>query len=167
MLNQLKDKKLYNIIMFEPLKDWEGLYEINRNGDIKTIKRQGTDERLLKSCVGKIGYKVVGLYKNGKGKTSTIHRLLGKQYIENPNGYELIDHIDRNKLNNDLSNLRWVNYSINNENRTCKGYISIDKQNIKEKEYIYYRACYRKTQKRFKTNEEAIEYLNSLIKEDL
>jgi hypothetical protein len=148
--------------IFEQLKEYEGLYEINKKGIIKTLKRHGTNERILKQCLSKDGYYRVSLYKNGKGKTYTIHSLIAKQFIDNLNNYPLIDHIDRNRTNNNILNLRWTTYSINSENRNCKGCIVKDISKYGEKEYIYYRVCYRKEKKRFKTKEEAEQYLLSL-----
>jgi hypothetical protein len=147
-------------IFFHALIDYEGLYEINKNGDIKTIKRQGTDERIIRSYIGNNGYKRVCLYKDKKGKGLSIHRLLAIQFLENPFNYPIVDHIDRNKLNNNLQNLRWTTYSINNSNIEHKGCIYIDKKKYKDKEYIYYRVEYKGERKRFKTIEEAEEFLN-------
>jgi hypothetical protein len=69
----------------------------------------------------------------------SIHRLLGLQYLENPDNLREIDHIDRNKLNNNLENLRWVSRQTNNQNRSwCLIYkteeeIELKKQAQKEK----------------------------------
>ena len=57
-------------------------------------------------------------YKNVtiKRKTYKVHRLIAMAFKENPNNYEFVDHIDRNKYNNSASNLRWVDRQINQEN---------------------------------------------------
>lgn len=42
-----------------------------------------------------------------------VHRLVAETLIENPNNYKEIDHIDRNKKNNSISNLKWTNRKEN------------------------------------------------------
>lgn len=49
-----------------------------------------------------------------------LHRLLATQFIPNPDGKQYIDHIDRNRANNDLSNLRWCSCSENQINKPVK-----------------------------------------------
>jgi len=68
------------------------------------------------SIFSQTGYLEVSLYKNTKRKHFLIHRLIGQYYIPNPHNYPFIDHIDRNRLNNDISNLRWVDASTNSQN---------------------------------------------------
>ena len=86
------------------------------------------------------GYNCVILYNNGKKKPYKIHRLVAEYYIPNPNNYKTVDHIDQNKLNNNVSNLRWANSEMQNNNRT----ISCSKPNTNNKsghKYIYYLKC--------------------------
>jgi len=97
---------------FYDLKDYENEYQINKNGEIKNKKRN-----IIMNPKNTNGYLRIGLRKNGIRKFYFIHRLLAIQFIDNPNNYDLVDHIDNNRLNNDLENLRWINYSGNCRNR--------------------------------------------------
>jgi len=94
--------------------------------------------KFLKGFVGKNGYMSYTLCKR---KRYTLHRLLGKYFLENPDNLPVIDHIDRNRLNNDLSNLRWVSISDNSSNR-MKGSIHERKDIVKGKTYSYWRVYY-------------------------
>ena len=88
-------------------------YRIDRDGTITNIKTG----KIKSICINRqTGYKMVSLWKDNKEKHETIHRLLALHYIPNPDGKRYIDHIDRNKLNNSLDNLRWVNGTENNLN---------------------------------------------------
>ena len=100
---------------FYDLKNYEGLYQINKNGEIKNIKKN----IIMKLKTDK-GYLRIGLRKD-KRKFYLIHRLLAIQFIENPNEYKIVDHIDNNPLNNDLENLRWITNSGNCRNRIPTG----------------------------------------------
>lgn len=50
------------------------------------------------------------------GNDYRVHRMVAETFIENPNNYPTVDHIDRNPLNNDVSNLRWASYSMQMRN---------------------------------------------------
>ena len=67
------------------------------------------------------GYLYVKLCKDGKPKTMSVHRLLGNAYIPNPENKREIDHIDNNRQNNNISNLRWVTRSENQRNKPASG----------------------------------------------
>ena len=61
----------------------------------------------MKPRIEKSGYERIGLTKNGKQEQFYIHRLVAQHYIPNPENLPIADHIDFNRTNNDVSNLRW------------------------------------------------------------
>jgi len=80
-----------------------------------------------------------------------------------PENKPCIDHIDRNRTNNNLSNLRWVTHTENNNNKDInKGGIFINKKMYNGKEYTYIRFVIskdgKKKSKNFKTMEEAKKF---------
>lgn len=137
---------------FVDVIDYEGLYKINQVGDILGVKRQ----RLVKKCVNRHGYVYVNLCKEGKIKNHLVHRLLCQHYISNPDNLPQVDHIDRNKLNNMLSNLRW---STSRDNCLNKDVVaSSGEQNIKKTRHNTFMFHFTKT---FSSLEEAKVYRDS------
>ena len=81
------------------------------------------------------GYAYVVLYNNGIPKKYSIHRLVAETFIENIDNKYSVDHIDRNILNNHVSNLRWATMEEQCKNKTNRGvgntnekYITFDKK---------------------------------------
>lgn len=95
------------------IKGYEGLYKINRQGDIYIMKKPRAKEGVKKFSLDKDGYKQVNLSKNGKYTTYKIHRLVALTFIPNPNNYPVINHIDGDKQNNRVDNLEWCTRSEN------------------------------------------------------
>lgn len=90
----------------------------DKNGMRKFYKGKILKQRLQNS-----GYNVVDLYDDKNHKhTILVHRLVALMFVNNPKPekYNMVDHIDRNKLNNNVENLRWVNNSINSKNKDKK-----------------------------------------------
>jgi hypothetical protein len=98
------------------VKDYEGIYKIDKEGNIFSIKRK----IYMKSSPDKDGYLRVGLRKDNKQKLLGVHRLVCLTFRENPNNLPVVDHIDRNKKNNTLENLRWITISGNSRNVDVK-----------------------------------------------
>lgn len=95
-------------IEWKPIKNYEGLYEISNTGLVKSL--HWGKEKILKNVIRSNNYQYyfVGLLKDKNRKYFAVHRLVAQAFIKNPNNYEQIDHIDGNKLNNNVDNLEWV-----------------------------------------------------------
>lgn len=78
-------------------------YEVSNLGKVRNIK----SGRILKPSLQKNGYLTYGLYENNKQKFLYLHRIIATAFIDNPDEKPCVNHIDENKLNNDLSNLEW------------------------------------------------------------
>lgn len=83
-------------------------YYIDEQGTVYTYKL-----KTKKTYLSNSGYKYVILRINGKNKCYYNHRLVALHYLSNPNNYPQVNHIDGDKLNNNLNNLEWCNNSIN------------------------------------------------------
>lgn len=79
-------------------------YEITRDGKV-----YNKDGKLLKQEETRKGYLRVSLNNETlKRKRESVHRLVAETFIPNPNNYSQVDHINENKKDNRVENLRWV-----------------------------------------------------------
>ena len=93
------------------IKDYEN-YEVSSFGNVRN-KKTG---RILRSC-NKGGYEAVGLSKT-KISMCQVHRLVCQGFIPNPENKPQVNHKDKNKLNNHVSNLEWNTALENNQHRS-------------------------------------------------
>lgn len=97
--------------LWKPIQGYEGKYEASTLGQIRSLK----SGKILVQCYdGRGYYKHVTLWKNGTSKCRNVHRLVAETWIDNPNGYKEINHIDEDKTNNAVSNLEWCDHIYNN-----------------------------------------------------
>lgn len=104
------------------------------------------------------GYYCISL---GRKKKKSIHRLIAENFLENPNNYPEVDHIDRNPKNNNINNLRWVSRVDNQLNRGNNKNNSSGHKNIEIKcRGFYFTKRYKNKvySKYFKTKKEALCY---------
>lgn len=88
------------------IKGFSGYYVSSCGRVFSTKKRVQITEMVLKE--DKDGYLEAGLYANGKRYWRRVHRLVATMYIENPNNYPQVNHIDGYRSNNNVANLEWV-----------------------------------------------------------
>jgi hypothetical protein len=89
-------------------------YEMNQEGVLINVKTK----RILKGSIGEDEYTRFELNQDGLKKNVLKHRLIAELWIFNPDNLACVDHIDRNRLNNAVDNLRWCSYEENSRNQS-------------------------------------------------
>ncbi len=102
---------------------FEGYYEVNNFGDVRSIDRlilrDGTQGNMVrkgqarKPHVTPKGYLRIQLSKNGEYHNFQVHRLVAEAFISNPENKPEVNHRNGNKQDNHVDNLEWVTTSEN------------------------------------------------------
>lgn len=108
-------------------------YLIYPDGRVYSKERNGWKGGFIKHEVMKDGYLRRRLIKDTKPYRFQVHRIVAQHYIPNPDNKPHVDHKDRNRQNNDVSNLRWVTCCENHHN---KGKISTNTSGYKNISYM-------------------------------
>jgi hypothetical protein len=90
-------------------------YSVSNFGNVMNTKTN----KILKLC-NKSGYYNISLKNKNNYKTLKVHRLVATSFLENSENKPEVNHKDKNKLNNNVSNLEWMTRTENNQHR-CKG----------------------------------------------
>jgi len=106
------------IEVFKPVPNYPD-YEVSNLGNVKSLKYNKV--RILKQTPSSRGYLMVNL-SNGEAKVRTVHQLVAIMFLNhNPNGSDLvINHIDFNKLNNNVENLEVITQRENANRKHLK-----------------------------------------------
>ena len=102
-----------------------------------SVYNKKTDNFLKSNINHHTGYLQINLTNEYGQSVFKIHRLLATYYLEPIPGKDCVDHIDTNKLNNNLENLRWCNNSENNLNRTFQKNNKLNIKGVYETKYGY------------------------------
>ena len=115
--------------LWKTIEETGGLYSVSNFGNVRrnehytivkpNIQKQKETiqfykEKVIKPYIDSTGYKVVRIRtKDGKDIVRKIHRLVALAFVDNPNGYDTVNHIDENKTNNTADNLEWCTAKYN------------------------------------------------------
>ena len=106
-------------------------YEISECGIVLDLKTG----KCIASRVNNKGYSLCHIWlESGKRTSRQIHVLLAIAFIPNPDNKPEVDHIDCNKSNNSLDNLRWASYQEQQWNKITKGWTQ--RPNLTTKPYL-------------------------------
>ena len=109
-------------IIWKDIPNFEEKYQASTKGEIRNKK----NNKIVKQYVNNKGYYTISLYINNKQSRYNVHTFIAKTFIKNSNNLPLINHIDGNKLNNNIENLEWCTSKHNikhaYDNGLKKGY---------------------------------------------
>lgn len=107
--------------VWKDVKNYEGLYQVSNLGRVKSLRFN--KEKIMSGRPDGSGYLLVPLRKDSKTLTKKIHKLVAMAFLGHiPNGHKLvIDHIDNNRLNNNLNNLQELSNRDNCVKNTSRG----------------------------------------------
>ena len=91
-----------------------GNYQVSNIGRVKNVDTH----RILKPNIRQNGYYQICLSQNNSKTQLYIHRLVAQEFIENPDNKNVVDHMNRNRADNTIKNLRWVSNAENQMNKT-------------------------------------------------
>lgn len=94
------------------------LHEVSNKGSIRNLSG-----RPLKPWIGTTGYLTLKMHIGGVRKNIKLHRLVAQTFIPNPHNLPCVNHIDGNKLNNEVGNLEWCTHESNMRHASKTGLI--------------------------------------------
>ena len=108
---------------------YEEKYQATSSGEVFSL----LTNKFLKFGDDTYGYDTCTL----QGRTFKVHKLMGMTFLENPNSYTQIDHVNRNRKDNRVENLRYVSNSENQNNKNSYAKKSPEMRHIQVKKTTF------------------------------
>jgi hypothetical protein len=96
----------------------DGPYEVSSAGQV----RRGA--RVLRGALSSVGYRHVTLSIDGRRCTISVHRLVAEAFVHRPDGCDVVNHLDGDKLNNAVANLEWTTPAGNSDHARSSGLLA-------------------------------------------
>lgn len=129
--------------IWKDIEGFEGLYQVSNLGRVKSLERyvyHGDKAMLRKERIRRPydnqGYWNLTINKDGKEYHTTIHQLVAKAFVPNPDNKPVVNHIDGDKKNNRADNLEWVTVAENARHAIKMGLISAEQCRINGRKSI-------------------------------
>ena len=136
---------------------------ITEMGDVYSL-RKGTPPVQIATTPNKSGYLPLR-YVNIDGITvyTSVHQRVAQSFIDNPNNYEVVDHINENKIDNRAVNLRWTTLKGNTDYYNFKDNREINKLKALNKELRENLRKSKETELKIKVEKEKLEKMYRLL----
>lgn len=105
--------------VWKDISGYEGHYQVSNCGRIKSLKYG--KETIMSEKLNSMGYVDIIFTKSNEQKSIRVHRIVAEAFLDNSQGYPVINHIDGDKKNNHIDNLEWCTYSHNNKQAYLQG----------------------------------------------
>jgi hypothetical protein len=105
---------------WKDIPEYEGKYFISTEGEIMA-KIKNKEYLKKQTPIHKRGEYLYVTLCGKKNRYLSVHRIVAKTFIPNPNNYPCVNHKDSNRRNNKVENLEWVSRKMNYEHSMKKG----------------------------------------------
>ena len=89
--------------------------------DCGHVRNDATGRRKKPMLNKRNGYYYVDLWEDNVSRKRPVHRLVAEAFLDNPDSKPTVDHIDGDRTNNHVSNLRWATFSEQNSRFETRG----------------------------------------------
>jgi len=136
-------------------------HQISNLGNLRRVLKGGKF-KAIKGSVLPNGYRYLRIIRNGKNVNLYVHHLVAKHFIGDRPPNLVIDHIDRVKLNNNVSNLRYITYTENNRNSSRYNH-DIETQDKKKRRRIQQQRYYMRNRETILAKRKAVRIARQAV----